>query len=193
MTELSAHARPPRGFDDVPDEDLARDSSRDRQAFAEIYRRHADAIYRFMRYRAGEQDAQDLTAQVFFHAYRACDQFRAESSYRSWLFRIARNTLISHHRGNANAAVPLPELPELADGDDVACGAADRAEAVVLWGVVQELAPGDRELVVLRFVEGLGSKEIAHVVGASPGAIRVRLHRLLRRLRRRLEEKGVER
>jgi len=179
-------------WETTPDETLALKASHDRQAFAELYRRYVDPIYRYMRYQVPESEAHDLTAQVFFHAYRACDQFRGESPYKAWLFRIARNTMLTWRRSRDRIPVPVPDLPDIPDGGpdtgELVAAAQRHRE---LWEVVQTLSPAERELLTLRFVEDLQPKEIAQVTGHSAGTIRVRIHRVLRRLRRRLQERGI--
>lgn len=179
-------------FAHTPDEALALRASSDTQAFAELYRRYFEPVYRYMRYQVPTQEANDLTAQVFFSAFRAASQFRADATYRSWLFRIAHNAVVSWRRTRERAAVLLPDPPEEPDtGADGATAAVRNDEARALWALVSELKPHERELIELRYVEDLSPKEIAHVTGHSPGAVRVRLHRLLRRLRHRLERQGM--
>lgn len=193
MVDVRAETWVPTVCESAPDDVLARRAGTDDEAFAELYRRYVDGIYRYMRYQAPEEEAKDLTAQVFFHAYRASDQFRGDSSYRSWLFRIGHNTLVSFRRKRLATPLPVEAIPEPEDGSD---DRPDRPGAELrrtLWSIVGELSPHERELVELRFVEDLSPKEIARVTGHTPGAVRVRLHRLLGRLRRRLEERGVGR
>lgn len=178
---------------DAPDEVLAAQADEDQAAFTELYKRYIDPIYRFMRYQAPTEEAQDLTAQVFFNAYRAASQFRGEGhSYRAWLFRIAHNTLSTWRRTSPRRPVPVPAVPEMAGGPDPERHVADGELRDALWGAVAELPPQDRELIAMRYVEGLPHAEIALVTGGSDGATRVRIHRLLRRLRGSLERRGVK-
>ncbi len=178
---------------DTPDEVLAQGAAGDNHAFTELYRRYLGPVHRYMQYQAPREEAEDLTAQVFMQAYRAAAQFRGEgASYRAWLFRIAHNTLVTYRRVSRRIPVPMPKIPDIPDdGADPASGAADRELRVIVRSLVDELPPADRELLELRYVEGLAPQEIAQVTGASDGSIRVRIHRLLKRLRPRLIERGV--
>ncbi|HVE91573.1 MAG TPA: sigma-70 family RNA polymerase sigma factor [Actinomycetota bacterium] len=178
---------------DTPDEILAQGAADDNHAFTELYRRYLGPVHRYMRYQAPHEEAEDLTAQVFMQAYRGASQFRGEgASYRAWLFRIAHNTLATYRRVSRRTPIPLSEIPDqLDDAPDPAAGAADRELRLIVRSIVDELPAADRELIELRYVEGLAPQEIAHVTGASDGAIRVRIHRLLKRLRPRLVERGV--
>lgn len=84
----------------------------------------------------------------------------------------------------------MPDKPD--PSADPADRAVDRDTQAVLRLVVGELAFQDRELIELRYVEGMAPAEIAKITGSTDGAIRVRLHRLLRRMRRLMEARGVE-
>lgn len=189
MVDLGADACEPITAPES-DEVLADRATGDCEAFAELYRRHVDAVYRFMRYQAPDDEAHDLTAQVFFNAYRASDTFRGDSSYRTWLFRIARNTVVSYRRHRK--PIPVGEVPDTPDGADEGAERAEAAETKkAVWDAVAQLSPDDREYIALRFVEEISPREIAKITGKTPGAVRVRIHRLVRKLRGVLEDRGV--
>lgn len=176
------------------DEALAARAAGDREAFTELYRRYVTPVYRYMRYQAPTADAQDLTAHVFMQAYRCAHQFRGDGGgYRAWLFRIAHNTLVGYRRSAVYRPVPVDEVPDTASDDDPGERAAREETRRTVWAAVAALGPRDRELIELRYVEGLPHAEIAQVTGSSDGAVRVRIHRLLRRLRAGLEQRGVRR
>ena len=80
-------------------ERLAAAARSDREAFARLYVEHRDPVYRYLRARCGPDDAADLTAETFERALRAVGRYRfGEGGFRPWLFRIARNAAIDHHR-----------------------------------------------------------------------------------------------
>jgi RNA polymerase sigma-70 factor (ECF subfamily) len=113
-------------------------------------------------------------------------RFRGEEQeFRAWLFTIARHRAADSGRSRARRpAIPL-EMTE-AEQQPTTCDAADQAlEAVSTQAVLELIAslPGDQaEIILLRVVAGLEAREVARIVGKSPGAVRVAAHRGLRKL-----------
>ena len=183
----SPAVRPERGErpDSIVDPDMAavRAAQADRAAFAVLYRRYLDRVYAYAFYQLGDHhDAEDATERTFLAALRGLSAFRdTGSTFRAWLFRIAHNTIANAHRTRARRRTePLPETWEPAADDDPA-GAAARADEVrAALEAVRQLPEERRQVVLLRFVDGLSSAEIAEVMGRSRGAVRVLLHRALR-------------
>ncbi len=103
------------------------------------------------------------------------------STFRVWLFRIARNVIANERRRSQRRAVaPLEDASELAAGGDVADAAARREAVSAAWQAVSRLPEDRRRVVILRFVDELSTAEIAEILGRSEGAVRVLLHRALR-------------
>lgn len=177
----------------VPDSDLADvlAAQADRAAFAVLYRRYLDPIYGYCFYLLGDHhDAEDATERTFLAAMSALDRFRdTGSTFRSWLFRIAHNQLanvLRSRRRHRSASLDL--VPELATGDDPARLAGRAEDTRRLQRAVSRLNGDRRQVVVLRFVEGLSTREIAEVLDRSDGAVRVLQHRALRDLAQLLAE-----
>lgn len=177
----------------VPDSDLADvlAAQADRAAFAVLYRRYLDPIYGYCFYLLGDHhDAEDATERTFLAAMSALDRFRdTGSTFRSWLFRIAHNQLanvLRSRRRHRSASLDL--VPELATGDDPARLAGRAEDTRRLQRAVGRLNGDRRQVVVLRFVEGLSTREIAEVLDRSDGAVRVLQHRALRDLAQLLAE-----
>jgi RNA polymerase sigma-70 factor (ECF subfamily) len=103
------------------------------------------------------------------------------STFRVWLFRIARNVVANERRRDRRRPVtPLDEAHGLASGDDIFETAAAREAGNAAWQAVARLPEDRRRAVVLRFVDEMSTAEIAEVLGRSEGAVRVLLHRALR-------------
>ncbi|HEY7034815.1 MAG TPA: sigma-70 family RNA polymerase sigma factor [Thermomicrobiales bacterium] len=174
------------------DADLVARAKRDRQAFAALYDRYVDAIYRYCHVRLGDREAaEDATSVVFAKAMDGLSSCRG-GSFRSWLFAIAHNVVADAYRATrpseplaAAAALtdPAPEPDELALAGDL--GRAVRAS-------LARLSPDQREIVELRLA-GLTGPEIAAALGKSHAAIRVAQFRAYARLRILLDgTKGVD-
>jgi RNA polymerase sigma-70 factor, ECF subfamily len=169
---------------------VARAIRRDEDAFAILYDRYLDSIYRFMTFRVrNPADAEDLTGQVFLRAWQAIDAYKPTGRpFSAWLYRIAHNLVIDHFR----AARPTLDLP-----DETLAPAGFAEPAVVLdqtlamdgfQGALQQLSPDQQQVIILRFIEGLSCEDVADAIGKSSGAVRVIQHRALAKLRQLLEE-----
>ncbi len=103
------------------------------------------------------------------------------SSFRAWLFRIARNVVAGHRRtARRRPIAPLELAAGFADPLDVAYETELRDEARAAWAAVDRLPDDRRRAVTLRFVDEMSAAEIGEVRGRSEGAVRVLLHRALR-------------
>ena len=174
-----------------PDLGDVRAAQADRAAFAILYRRYLEPVYGYCFYLLGDHhDAEDATERTFLAALGAIGQFRDEgATFRSWLFRIAHNQLANALRTRSRHRTdPLDALPELGASTDDPAQLAGFAEDVRrLRAAVAALSDDRRQVVVLRFVDGLSAREIGVVVGRSEGAVRVLQHRALRELAAMLE------
>jgi RNA polymerase sigma-70 factor (ECF subfamily) len=189
---MSGPQRAPAPRPSAPDPDLAAvvAAQADQSAFDTLYRRYLDRVYAYAFYQLGDHhDAEDATERTFLAAMRALPAFRDEgASFRAWLFRIAHNTVANAHRSRARRrADPLPEPFDRPAPDADPAGLVARADELrTVLHAIATLAEDRRQVILLRFVDGLSSSEIADVLDRSPGAVRVLLHRALRDLAARL-------
>jgi len=161
----------------------------DRQAFGELYDRYAPLTYRHIHCLVGDrQAAEDLTAQTFLQALQAIGRYEERGlPFRAWLLRIARNLAINHWRVQRNNGSSRNHGSERAIlSPEQFCEAKLREEEV--WRAVRSLRGDQRQVIILRFVDGLSYPEVAQVLGKSIGAIRVVQYRALSALRRALED-----
>jgi RNA polymerase sigma-70 factor (ECF subfamily) len=169
-----------------PDEeaDLIRSAQRDPTLFGALYEMHVDRVYAYLRSRtANEEDAADLTQQVFLQALRGLPGYRQRGlPFAAWLLRIARNAVINFHRRRHDMLTwdLVPESMQPSSDDDLA---AHAARSDTIREMFRALDPATRELLVLRFAAQLSVAEIAAVLGTSEAATRMRLLRALRTLK----------
>lgn len=174
------------------DRELAARARHDRAAFAPLYLRYVDPVYRYCYARLGEKtSAEDLTAEVFARALAGIGGYRGDRPFRSWLFAVAHNTVANAHRARARRPEdPLPEAEVGVDPaplpDEVAESTETRLEVLAL---LARLPADQRRILELRLA-GLTGAEIAEALGRSPGAVKIAQVRAYARLRDLL---GIER
>ncbi len=163
----------------------------DLDAFATLYRRHQQRVYRFARAMTGSNDAaEDITQEVFVVLLTDAGRFDpARAAFTTYVYGIVRN--LSRHRVRRERTGPSVD-EVMRDGLDIDVGAdpSKRVEGAQLAGAVRRallsLPSRYRELIVLCDLHDLSYEEAAAVVGASVGAVRSRLHKGRQLLRLRL-------
>jgi RNA polymerase sigma-70 factor (ECF subfamily) len=164
----------------------------DPDAFAEIYDRHQAAIYRYIFYRVSNAaTAEDLTSEVFVRLVEKIDQF----TYRGrpllvWLYTLARNLVTDHHRSTGKAAL-LPLDERLVADTTAPQKAAEQAlDQRRLAAAINRLTEDQRQVIILKFIEGWDNAEVARILDKSVGSVKSLQHRALAALRRNLERYG---
>ena len=163
----------------------------DESAFRELYQAYHRRIWTLVLYSVGDpHQAQDVFQTVFFKAFRGLHAFRFQSGLFTWIYRIARNECLNHLRRRAVPAIPLEAI--LGSGDEIDSkslppGADPRSERdAVLRQAVMRLPLRLREVVVLKYLEGLSYEEMSRALGCAPGTVASRLNRALAELGERL-------
>jgi RNA polymerase sigma-70 factor (ECF subfamily) len=175
----------------VNDADLVRrvlDGERD--AYADLVRRHQDVIYRHMRGMGLDHDtALDLVQDAFVRAYDRLADCRDRVHFRAWLFRIARNLCLDHLKNVRRTTLPLSAVAGAAAIED------ERAETseldLTMRTALARLPASLREAFLLKHDAGYTYDEVAAMTDASPSAVKMRVHRARETLREFLTEQGV--
>lgn len=164
---------------------LAVAARQDCEAYAELYRRHATSVFRYMLAHAGNaQDAQDLTAQTFLAGLEAIGAFRARGTFAAWLFGIAYHKVMDYHRRD-RPTVPLDQLAGTPHPDKQPDQVVeDRFDRHELTRSIRMLAPDRAEALTLRVFAELSVEEISELMGRSESAVRMLLSRAVRDLKR---------
>lgn len=172
-------------------EDLVRRiRAQEADAFDELYSRYSPRVfgYLYQRLNGNTEEAEDLTSEVFAKVYEKIDRFQVQGApLSSWLFRIAHNRLIdSVRRRPKQTQVALDDAPQLAAGP--VFGGIDQAVALDQIKVgLARLTAEQRQVIVLRFLEGKSLAETAAVVGRNEDAVKKLQARGLASLRRGIE------
>jgi len=166
------------------DELMARAGAGDQRAFAELYERHRRAAFTFLLHVTGErQGAEDLLQETFLRVWRGRAGYRPSGEFRAWLFTIARRLAVDRFRRQGLAWGEDPSALETAVAEDAPDRRMEaRDELARVQRALDQLPPTEREVILLARLVGAGAQEIARITESTPGAVRVRLHRALRRL-----------
>jgi RNA polymerase sigma-70 factor (ECF subfamily) len=172
------------------DRSLVEAAQRDPARFEALYRRYLARVYSYAYYELGDHHAaEDATEATFVSALTNLNRFEERarpsdgegaSTFRVWLFQIARNEIAGERRRARRRPVePIGETI-VVDPLDVESAAVRRDEARAAWQALGRLPGERRQAMVLRFVDELSTAEIAGVLGRSEGAVRVLIHRALK-------------
>ena len=177
---------------------VLRGQAGDETALAELIARYSPGLRFFLRNLADQPaSADDLLQETWFDAYRRINRLRRPEAFAAWLYRIARDKAFGERRRRRPPVATLD-----ADHDDAFTASADADDddapftpddAARVRAALDRLPPDHREVLVLRFVEGMSYEQIADVVGHPVGTVRSRLHYAKRALRARLEPLTPER
>ncbi len=180
----------------VPDQELiSRCQQGDLDAFGQIYARYERVVYRYAYHMLGDpDDADDVKQDTFLKAYRTLPGFRGECSLLTWLLKVAGNLCRDRHKTRTRrgeiALLPemAAELPDMSDlGGDPARLLERKDLHQSLYRVLAALPEGQKELIVLRDVQGLSYQQIADVLNCSVASVKLRLFRARRGFRDRME------
>ena len=166
-----------------PDAALVAAAREEPRMFLALYDRYFDRVLGYVRLRVRDAaTCEDVTSTVFTTALAQLGRFRGDGSFAGWLFQIARNAVRDVHRRPTVGPLPLAAAGSEPDVEEQFLA---RERVAQLRDVVGRLEPQQQHLLALRYGAGLAFDEIAEIVGANPGAVRVRMHRIIEELRRR--------
>jgi len=193
------------GSGPITDEALVEDlKAGDDQAFERLVREHGPrmlvVIRRLLR---NDDDAQDALQEAFLSAFKAISGFEGKARLSTWLHRIAVNAALMRLRGRKRAAEESiePFLPVFQDnghhaqvptawrevGDAATDPVLRKEDRALVRRTIDELPETHRNVIVLRDIEGLDTEETAQVLGVTPNAVKIRLHRARLALRELLD------
>lgn len=161
----------------------------DAEAFGHLYETYLDRIYRYVYFRVtDEQTAEDLISQVFTKAWENLDRYQPSGRpFIAWLYTIAHNTVIDHYRTRKDtvAIESTVSLASDAPGPDEQVELHFEADNLRL--ALQTLTPEQQQVVVLKFIAGMTTDEIAAQLQKSAGAVRALQMRALQALAKQME------
>lgn len=166
---------------------IKRAQAGDKDAFGTIYSLFYKRIYRYCKFNFAQGPA-DICQGTFLRAYKSIHKFEEKKggSFQAYLFRIARNLIIDEKR--KKPTVPLREYQEVESDENLESEVDKHHENKNLHNALATLKEKDRQIIILRYFEEMTTAEVAKVVGMREGALRVRAHRILQKLKTMLEK-----
>ncbi|HLY74418.1 MAG TPA: sigma-70 family RNA polymerase sigma factor [Planctomycetota bacterium] len=179
---------------ELPDRELVvRCQRSENRAFDELIARHQDRVYSAVaRFCGNAEDAADIVQRAFINAFRKIQEFKGDSAFSTWIYRIAFNQAISFRRENRRATVSIYSK----DDDKVVEPAVEENPTEKIEGEetkrkVQQaldlLDAGDRQIILLKDLQGHSYDEIADIMQIPKGTVRSRLHRARLELKSKLK------
>jgi RNA polymerase sigma-70 factor, ECF subfamily len=152
--------------------------------FTALIHEHRGIIYKVIRlYVRHEEDEQDLFQEIILQAWRSLPNFKGNSKFSTWLYRVALNTVLSFKR-RPQLVVPHENLADLKTSTD---GSKMSDDAESLYIAIRELNEVERMIITLH-LEGYENEEIADMTGLSKNNTAVKLHRIKEALIKRLKD-----
>ena len=167
---------------DIEREMIVRAGEGDMGAFREIYRRSAGYVYT-LAYRVvnTKPDAEEVTQDVFLKVHRSLGSFKFESSFKTWLYRVAVNTALNHAKKRSRVTTreveEVFEDPATVTQPEAAKGLEAEDTGKRLKVLLDQLNPDQRACIVSREIEGMDYQEIASSLGININTVRSRLKR----------------
>ncbi len=168
-------------------------TKKDTQAYAELYDLYVKRIYRFVFFKVGShENAEDVTSEVFLKTWQyligGSDAVSEVKSFSGLLYRIARNSIIDFYRARANKnETPLNEDTDVSDSGRWYGELGNKLETEKIILTIKKLKQEYQEVLTLKYVDELEIKEIAEITGKGQIAVRVTMHRALKKLKEILE------
>jgi len=156
----------------------------DLEKFGAFYDFYADKIYRFIYFRTRHKEtAEDLTSQTFFKALRGMTDYKqSKGQFSSWLYCIAKNTLVDHYRASKNN-LDINALWGLSTKEDLVSSAEIKEQIRQVAEALIKLNEEQREIIMLRVWDGLSYKEISEILGKTEASCKMSFCRAVGKLR----------
>ncbi|GAB4420694.1 MAG: RNA polymerase sigma factor [Anaerolineales bacterium] len=161
--------------------------SGDTQAFDALYRRHVNSVYRRVRYVIPETDVEDVTQEIFLAAFRSLKTFRGEAQFSTWLRTLTNNKVAEYYRKRARKKETMQVDLKYAEMRLDHNSAQKHEDRVYIQRALNQIPEKYREVILLRFAEGMQFNEIAQVLDQHPEATKSLFRRAISALRKHLD------
>lgn len=165
----------------------------DQEAFAKIYDTYVTPIYRYIFYKVKAEDVEDLTEILFLKAWENVRKYkkRKNTTFKSWLFRIAHNLVVDHYRLNREHSSLNPFISDTKKEADPMRLTQDSLNNDKLKLAISKLKKNYQQILILKFINDLSNTEISEILKKSEGSVRILQFRALRALKAELTDMGI--
>ncbi len=170
---------------------VAQFKSGNQRAFDELMKRYERRIFGYLlRSVRNYEDAEELTLEVFFKAYRALGTWQPKAKFSTWLYTIASNLSIDYHRLKSRQPVYVLEDEDAIEKRLIATDISsnpeksleDKERGRLIREAVDELSAKQKTVFMLTRYEGMQIKEVAKTLGMAEGTVKIHLHRAIKKL-----------
>lgn len=163
---------------------------KDPEAYGVLYDEYIKRIYRFVYFKvSSHEEAEDITSEVFLKAWNYLQEQKEVKSFSGLLYRIARNAIIDAYRQKAlKPEITLGEDLEVGDKGQWYADINIKADAAAVVAGLKKLKQEYQEVITLRYIDELELSEIEEIMDKGGVAVRVTLHRALKKLKEMLGE-----
>ncbi len=169
----------------------------DPQAYDGIYLLYADRVFRYLLVRVGDEDtAEEMTSQVFVHLIERLHKYRIGPAdnvaiFSAWLYRMTYNKMVDIIRKSRRSPqMPIDVIQDMPTGQVVSDDVIQKIDNERLLSTLAVLNETQRDVLLLRFIEGYNIAETAEILDKTQGAIKALQHRAIGNLRRHFEDKS---
>ncbi len=156
----------------------------DTKAFGLIYDEMVKPVYRYIYYRVNADIAEDLTEETFFKVWQNLKKYKkGKNPFSSWVYRIAHNLVVDYYRKNRTVSEIHDTVADPNESNHPAIQMDLKLTQIRLHKVIRRLPDSYQQVVILKYINELDNKEIAHTIGKTEGAVRTIQFRALEKLR----------
>lgn len=158
--------------------------------FTDHYENFKNKIWSFVFYRVGQDQllAEDITSDIFLKAFDKYNDYNPEFAFSTWIYSIARNTIIDHYRKNQSTVEWDDQKHDTEIEESFSKDTDQEINAAQIQTALQKIPEKNRDIVIMKYLEDMDTSEIAEITNQSPANIRQILSRSLKSLKAHLPE-----
>ena len=162
------------------------------EAVGDIYDHFFDTIYRYVYFKVNEKYVEDIVGVVFIKTWENIKRYKKTSGFKSWIFRIAHNSVIDHYRTNKEDFELSENIADNRILHNPNIITEKRIVSQFVRNAVRKLEEKYRQIIILKFINELENDEIAKILKTSAANVRTLQFRALKKLKKIIENTGKE-